>query len=225
MKHIFVHIPKTGGQTIVKNLRGMVEEPHRTVIKPSYLMGSGISRAWAHTRWRDLEPSWRTSVPSFAIVRNPWSWAVSQYRFKKKLMRENGDKKSNNGFHIDMTFPDYCGWLNKIKDNGVWMYQNSHRTTQNLSSQKSFLVNEIGIVKVNVLRFEHYDEETMKYLKLREPLKARNVTTTAHHDYTAEYDDASIEWVRNTYKEDIEYFGFDFTSSATKNYYYQENGI
>lgn len=222
MQYIFVHIPKNGGSSIVRAdiLRGVVEQPSRLTLSTPYLMSSGITRAWGHARWVNLDPVWRDSRPAFTLVRNPWSWMVSQFRFKKKILTEKGLETEGDPFHIGWSFDQFIEWLDASKDKPSFQHLNCHRTTCNIQSQKSFIVNESGRPVVDVLRFENFDEDTMKYLRLKQPLRPRNVTSKIHHDYKSYYTDDTRDWVNQQFSEDIDYFGYSFESGPTKNYHY-----
>lgn len=184
-------------------------------------MSTGITRAWGHSRWVNTDSTWRSQRPSFTIVRNPWSWMVSQFRFGKKLLTQSNKEVGSDGYYVHWDFTRYIEWLDEQKDKESFLHLNSHRTTCNIQSQKSFIVNEIGQPVVDVLRFEHFDEDTMRYLKLKESLNPRNVTERVHHDYKSYYNVETKAWVQEQFKEDVDHFGFSFDSGATKNYFYE----
>ncbi len=224
MKYIFIHIPKNGGSSVVRSdlLKAIVQQPSKAKLSTSYIMETGINRAWGHSRWRNLDVSWRNSYPAFTIVRNPWAWMVSQYRFKQKILTEKKLRSENDAFDVDWSFDQFIDWLDKEKDKPSFQHLNCHRTTCNVQTQKSFIVNEAGIPCVDALRFENYNEDTMKYLELNEPLKARNITGKVHHDYKTYYNDDTRRWVQELLSEDIDHFGFTFEGGATKNYFYEQ---
>lgn len=188
-------------------------------------MASGIRKGWGHSRWIYVDESWKSAHPCFTVIRNPWSRLVSQFRFGRKLMTEQKVTKNGSGWQLHWSFSEWVSFLDSNKNNPLFLSTNSHSTTQNIQTQKSYVVNEAGIPVVDVLRFENFNEDTMAYLNLSEPLRPRNVTEKIHHDYKSYYNDDTIEWVKNHFKEDIEHFGFSFDSGATKNYFYERRSL
>ncbi len=67
-----------------------------------------------------------------------------------------------------------------------------------------------------VLRMESLDDDLPAYLGRPIALKRRNVTQ-APYDYRAMYSDELIEIVAKTFRDDIDYFGFDFEHAAIRN--------
>ena len=85
-------------------------------------------------------------------------------------------------------------------------------------------------VKCDILRFEHYNEDTKLYLGLLQNPNPRNVTRVVPNDYGhtgygRSYKDIytkekeTVQIVADWYKKDIDYWGFDFDTPATRNYW------
>ena len=73
LKLIFLHIPKTGGKSVVATLRGMTQNIRRfNAIDNWHIQASRVKDLmkddWDHYR-------------SFAVVRNPWDRMVSAYAY------------------------------------------------------------------------------------------------------------------------------------------------
>ena len=75
-----------------------------------------------------------------------------------------------------------------------------------------------GNVKCDILRLEHLNTDAVKYFGIEEMPRARNVTSIKEN-YKDLYNPVTIQIIADWYKKDIDYWGFDFDSSATKNYW------
>ena len=105
LKAIFIHIPKTGGNSIQKAL---FENPS------------------VHVRWSDYynknsEKFYRFF--KFAVVRNPWDRLVSAFFYLKNGGMNNEDKQwADENIQCFETFEEFVfGWLNK-KNVYTWMH-------------------------------------------------------------------------------------------------------
>jgi hypothetical protein len=231
-KKVFIHIPKNGGFTLHKcpRVEGF-NNPRAPHLKEDYLKdlkqyskGKPHSVGVGHCRWKDLKPERTNDAQCVAIVRNPWSKMVSHYMFKhRKMIRENNYNFEQLSKNLPESFEDFLELRNDILENTDY---NWHRTTDNWSLQKDYVTDEEGILKCDILRFEHYDEDTMKYFNLDEPIPRGNVTNGKVNDkgeiinkidYRYFYNDINKKIIEEWFKEDIDYFGFTFDGSATKN--------
>ena len=73
-----------------------------------------------------------------------------------------------------------------------------------------------GRVVTDCLRLENLAHDLSGYLGRPIMLVDKNVTET-RYDYRAMYDDALAEIVAQTFRDDIEHFGFSFDGPATRN--------
>ncbi|NND77890.1 MAG: hypothetical protein HKN39_06875, partial [Flavobacteriales bacterium] len=94
-----------------------------------------------------------------------------------------------------------------------------HRTTVGWFDQKDYVSDEDGNLRCDILRFENYDEDTRAYLELSTSIPKRNARSEKI-DYKDLYTSKQREEIADWYKEDIEFFGFDFDTGATKNIYF-----
>jgi len=180
-KCIFVHIPKTGGTSIIKAL-DMKRTTHKTAkeLKEEY------------DEWDDFF--------SFSIVRNPWDRMVSIYFHFKRVNEKPIIKKK---VDIPSTFSDFIYEFNekKIKFNTIlyqqqadWIYDDN----QNL------LVNQI-------YKFENYSDEVEKiFNKLGIKKKLTHERRTIHEHYSTYYAEETINIVKNLFEKDIILFGYEY---------------
>lgn len=145
-----------------------------------------------HERWLDLNISKKT--PSFGIVRNPWSRCVSRYMFSR----------------LNISFKDFID--KRLEWDGLW-----HDPVTSWSAQYDYVCDENGYLCCSILRLEHLNNDLSNYMKTKVNVKKENVT--GYKNYTNFYDNKTIQIVADWYKKDIDFWGFDFNTAATKNYF------
>jgi hypothetical protein len=187
-KCIFVHIPKTAGQSIEQVFLNMPFNTVRSLLlyktdipvrgpqilshltAHQYLQNSFIPRAYFNHYFK------------FSFVRNPWGRLVSWYFFKRPKV-------------------PFRAWIKNLpKSGGQERLQYDY-----LHKGGKLLVDFIG-------RFENLQED-FNYVcdKIGIPpqqLPHRN--KTKHKHYTEYYDDEARAIVAELYAKDIEYFGYEF---------------
>lgn len=221
---IFIHIPKNGGMTIrhkespiLKRIIVAERKNHKSkeysdaVLKTmnKYKQHHG----YEHARWRDLNPSLTSKYPAFAIVRNPWSKVISRYTF---AMIQN---LRPNNYSLEQFLEERHKW------GGIPYFW--HRAVYGWYPQTDYVTDKEANLKCDILRFEHFDEDVMTYFNLKKPLHVRNVSNgkksqdktkiEGKKDYKEFYTEETREIVAYWYQQDIEFFGFTFEGSATKN--------
>ena len=72
-----------------------------------------------------------------------------------------------------------------------------------------------------MMRFEDLNDDLCDYFEVKEMSRARNVTDLNKGTYQDIYTDKTIQIVADWYKADIDLFGYDFDTGATKNYWRQ----
>jgi len=199
-KFIFVHIPKTAGNTISLALDPYCEDeltfnekqysynrskgalhrfditnPHAVVNKHSTL--SSLKEMWDEKSLGHWEEYFK-----FSVVRNPWDRLISYYfsphrgqtEFCKKQFRE-------------------LILSGKVKP------------------QLEYLTVANNFAMDRVIRFEHLKSD---FLTICETLNIQtdlpHVNQSSHSHFSEYYDAALKELVRSTYKEDIDYFEYGF---------------
>lgn len=236
----FVHIPKNGGMTIrrsphLKNL--ITTSTPNTHINPQYtkdllttMNKYNEHHGYEHARWRDLKPSVRNGR-CFAIVRNPWSKVVSRYTFLMHIFQPE-----NQSYKKIIKNPNYkkCSFEEFLEERHEWGGKKFfwHRAVKGWFPQKDHVTDENGNLRCDILRLEHFDEDVMKYFELKQPLHVRNVSNgerthnktqvSNKRDYKEFYTNETKEIVADWYKQDIEFFGFTFKGTATKNIWNME---
>ena len=94
-----------------------------------------------------------------------------------------------------------------------------HRAVRGWYPAKDYVTCDKGIMRCDILRLEHLDEEICKYLNLPFMTGPRNVTAINNKRYQDIYTSETIQIVADWYKDDIDQWGFDFDTSAQKNYW------
>ena len=231
---LFIHVPKNGGRTLQrsKEVRAKVipnsaesikTEHHKAMAKVMKQYGEHVGSGMQHARWRDIKPEISSNRPAFAIIRNPWSKVVSRYTFNERIVRRR--KKSHN-YH-SMSFEEFLDERHEMITRPYFW----HRAVRNWYQQKDHVVDEEGILRCDILRLEHFGSDVVKYLDLKKVPDIRNVSNgkiidnkiTDRKDYKEFYNDKTKQIIADWYKDDIEFFGFDFDTAATKNIWYEDS--
>jgi len=138
----------------------------------------------------------------FTLVRNPFSRMVSQYFYALKCADDEAIKLCAPGYHQDCSrvksgaksFKDFL-----MKD----MFQGMHEASQLEWITEDF--NFIGKIENLPDDYKHACREIgIRYRPLL------NQNTSKHKQYTEYYDDETIDFVYNKYKESIEKFNYKF---------------
>lgn len=200
-KYHFLHIPKNGGNAVRAALkkRGDVS----------------LSRPY-HYRYIDIADKVGRNLQFFCIVRNPWSRTASRFIFGKQNARKWAADDPRKTYIEMATFEDF------VKDRRLfeipahpgqpWM-----GPMNSWLNQLEWIRNEENKVVCDCLRLEHLAEDISAYFGDSIVIPRRNVTKE-RYDYRRMYTDELIEIVASTFEEDIRYFGFEYESSATKNF-------
>lgn len=226
LKH-FIHIPKNGGMTIRRNplLRSKVilstPEYHKsreyTKGLVSKMNSTGDHFGYEHARWRDLSDSHIKYMQAFGFVRNPWDRVVSRYWFAKKVIEV--EKESDHYGETD--YADISSFEAFLEERHKWGGQEYmwHRTIRNWYPAFDHVSDESGRVRCDILRFENYNEDIRAYLNVQFDPEPRNVTGLYNAPYQQMYTKKTIQIIADWYQKDIDYWGFDFDTGATKNYW------
>jgi len=200
-KCIFIHIPKTAGESIETILMGRpnweADDPKLKELSATDSINISDDKHWPLYKW--VDSPYYEDYFKFSFVRNPWAASVSFYHYRKK----------RDGF--SHTFKE---WIKGVNPD-FW---------------KEFL-NPLRYLRVNgkigvdfIGRFEHLDRD-WAYVCGRlglpnTPLPVVNKTSNSLH-YSEYYDDFCIKYIAEKCAEEIEYFGYSFgeeliESPATK---------
>jgi len=189
---IYIHIPRTGGTSVCEAL-SMDDRRHHN---------------W-HYHFRRHPRGWRFYL-KFAIVRNPYSRAVSTYEYAK-LDESYWHSSINPEQAIDGKHEDY-DILNsvdfrqvvKLLDDGIlegfeWL------------AQWPFIYREQKLQVDKVLKFEDLPRcfyELMKECSIDATLPKLN--SSGVKDYRSYYDEDIKQKIREIYSEDFRRFGYQF---------------
>ena len=167
--------------------------------------------SFGHDRWRDVPRDIRYIHQSFTVIRNPWARMVSRYVMGIPTSNTNDHGTTWN------TFEEF------LETRYVWTDKQWNDPIRSWNTQYDYVCDENNIVRCDILRLEFIDDELSPYLQLNTPYIVRE----NGGDYTRNYQDyynnkQTIQIVADWYEQDIDYWGFDFDTSATKNYHYYE---
>lgn len=229
-KKIFIHIPKNAGLT-VRRFRQVANEiilcNIGLFISKEYadnllhiMEKAGEHHGTEHARWRDFHKQFTDKYQAFAVVRNPWTRVVSRYMFGLRAVEKGGAPE---GYMPD-SFEEFLEERHEYGDKEFYW----HRAVRGWYPQLDYVTDELGNIKCDILRFEHFENDLRKYFKIPNTIKIKK-SNSFHRgntdpkwakwdiDYRTLYNDKTIQIVADWYKDDIEKFGFTFDSTATKN--------
>ena len=206
---LFVHIPKTGGQSIRSALGwGNME----SVCVHLTALGWIDSMGWEH---------WNSSY-TFSVVRNPWDRMVSAYFYDKKrhwsgpletvagrispsqtqkgtyVERFNSQRKKNHHPFNDLSFEGYLDW--RMRECPPWPCMD-------------FLVDQRGKMLVkDIIKLENFQKDFNKVCTEIgiNPIKLPHKNKTRHEHYSTYYNDRTKDLVYKVFKKDVKYFKYEF---------------
>lgn len=185
-KVTFIHIPKTAGTSITEWFRLICTYP------PNGYEMTKFCETREHWGINELRKTQSDLGWTFAVVRNPWDYAVSLYHHLVQKMPIAYPKLQ---WLEDVTFDD---WISDI-DN----YPKTFVEPYKLSSPQVSWIDET----VYVLRYEYLERDfkvVQNVMGHHLPLPVRNVSSrTAYKDY---YNDTTRKLVAKIFEEDIERF-------------------
>lgn len=227
MKRIFVHIPKNGGMTYRKNpnIRNQIilATPNMHVSKEytrklhEVMHHHGEHEGNEHARYIDWNEDIRNKYKAVAIVRNPWSRVVSRFEFARKVIYQ--EKESDHYGETD--YIDCSSFEAFLDTRHIWGDKEYfwHRAIRGWYPALDYVTDENGKVCCDILRFENYNEDTKDYFNLLSNPEPRNVTGYLQSTYKSYYNKDTIQVVADWYKRDIDHWGFDFDTGATRNFW------
>ncbi len=193
LKHkcIFVHIPKSAGLSIGYSLFGRHTGNHTTIAE--------YQIAFSKKEFN--------SFFKFAFVRNPWDRVLSAFLFLKNGGRNQADYNWSEKYLSQFNnFNDFVtGWLNRENINKGVHFKPQYEFVTLPNKQKHGL-DFIGHYE-NIANDYNYVRNRLGFGKA---LEFNNKTESKKQDYRFYYNDKTREVVADVYREDIEYFGYDF---------------
>ncbi|MGK7931015.1 MAG: sulfotransferase family 2 domain-containing protein [Microcystaceae cyanobacterium] len=202
-KFIFIHVYKNAGTSITTALEPLTVDPWQQLAN-NILNRLDISSPFNPQPFPDHATAPEVieimgkdvfdSYFSFAIVRNPWDWQVSLYKYMLKY-------RKHPKHDLVKSFADFDEYV-------IWRCSHS----QEFKVQKDFIYSQAGELLVDFVgRFETLDTDFSKIcdrIGISTTLPKLNISNTK--PYQEFYNEKTKELVRDTFKEDIELFGYDF---------------
>lgn len=225
----FVHIPKNAGTAVLNNMTVKRSGPAvfnaDELIVQTALNKFGMRLSYMHIRAKDNLNIILRKEPSLAVVRNPWAREFSKYKFlmAQTLVIDNKDSDRRRAlvarYNCSATdlgwkngFKNYLEMRHEFKDQ-PWTWLHACET---FWTQRSYLVIDNKIPDNMLVVRQEQLEEDMKEFGLASRISKTNASPSSL-DYVDVYDPESYKIVGDMYKEDIDYWGFDFDNSAVRN--------
>lgn len=188
---IFIHIPKTGGSSLLR-LMGLRDS------KPGEHVPHILQNIWypGHSRVSKLPLEEKESRFVFSFTRNPYARLVSAHAYITDDKQVPGDYQPC----VSGSFEIF------VKEQLEEMHKIGERYSMHLRPMTGWLDQEIDFVG----KLENYQDDLNHVCDMigqpRCLLPHRNVTK--HKHYTEYYDDETREIVEEIYKEDFERFNY-----------------
>lgn len=216
---LFIHIPKTAGTSIgesglvitpsYKGLKSNIKKQMEMDPRGPYSVNQDFGdRMQKHLPYHYLDREYLARFDrKFTVVRNPWARLVSFYNFTETL-----GKNWNGGWYVQgkISWEEYLDRMDSfvMTPNFWWQHPYDHWAAQGDSVPDN---------RLDFLRYENLIEDLSNYLGNQIELPFKNKSKDA--DYRTYYTDEQKQRVANWFRLDIERWGFDFESGATKNYW------
>lgn len=201
---IFVAVPKTGS-TSIRKIVGWPNHHHQDLMELKADILEYENETLSHFRKLQILhiPYVRKkyinrtfqSYFKFGFVRNPWDRVVSLYNRK-----ENREQRHHMGFD------EFVNWIQLSSDTCV--HPTPHRY------QLDWFKDGSGKVVADFIgKFEHIEKDwayVAQQLNISEPLPHENSNEENKKHYTEYYTDNTRRIIAEKFKEDIEYFKYNF---------------
>ena len=195
---VFVHIQKTGGATITRILREHVPDVH----------GLGARHQFAVRGQRKLE-AWDDYF-KFAFVRNPWARLVSWHAMIRRAEKRGARPQNKLWRYAQQNSSNFDEFVRNCTDE-VQIGRGVHYSfTYN---QLDYVTDENGELIVDFVgRLENFNDDLGTVLtKTGIGLDAiPQYNRSKHGHYSASYTPETEEIVRQRFKRDIDFFGYEF---------------
>lgn len=200
-KFIFIAVPKTGTTSIRNFLQPYCDIfPNLDLKSPQYV----------HTNIKTLKQRFKNKnwnfdeYFKFGFVRNPWDRVVSEYHYKINYAdRENLNKP------YYKPFMSQCKLIKKINNFNKAVTLNllngANQSSYMLDDNQKNLMNFIG-------KFENLNED-FKFICKKIGVEENNLpheNKSIHRHYKEYYNQESIQFIQEKFKQDIETFDYKF---------------
>lgn len=208
---LFIHIPKTGGTSLVSILKDRSDRVPLPLRGIGYFLDNrGISLpAWSysilgfpyHITAEALRNYWGNEefdrYFKFAFVRNPWDLVLSEYKYILTKPSHPLHRKISRSSSLD----DFLEW--KLS---IW------KNSRYARPQSAWLFDSAGNNLINYVgRFENYEENSTAIMrKLGIETEIPHLNATKHSPYLENYSNHGRKLVETMYAEDIDHFNYHF---------------
>jgi len=218
-KCIFVHIPKTAGQSIEDiflRLNGLdFNTRSPLLLKPNKDPKLGPERlahltASEYIKYSYIPEGSFNSYFKFSFVRNPWARLLSEFIWKKKINSQMKNKLKDK-ICLDYNAISFNSWLSTV--NSIKTDDEFCDSIRHILPQYDFTFDANGNSLVDFIgKFENLQEDfNIICDKIKIPQQQLlHLNKTQHKHYTEYYDDETRSIVAEKYAKDIEYFGYKF---------------
>jgi chondroitin 4-sulfotransferase 11 len=188
-KAIFIHIPKTAGKSICKNLFHVKNVGHMPYI-------------W----YQGVVPEQCSEWFTFSIVRNPWDRVVSAYHY---LLRGGAIKRDLGLSEIIRKYEGFDDFV------GKWMCRKNIENHVHFIPQYRFIENQYGVIDIDYIgRFETLQSDINKVaVSLKGKISSlvlEKINSSDRGNYREFYSSESKKIVEDLYSRDINEFGYYF---------------
>ena len=193
-KLVFVHIQKTGGVTVNNLLREHIPDMHSILARHEFA-----------SRGVDELDTWDEYF-KFAFVRNPWDRLVSWYVMVTTVQRP-GNELGRYVHDKSSTFEEFIhNCTDEIEIRKGVCYSFTY-------NQLDYVTDEEGNLLVDFIgRLESFDEDVREvFRRIGVDLdKISRDNRSDHRHYSTYYTPETEMIIRDRFKRDIEYFGYEF---------------
>jgi hypothetical protein len=209
-KFIFIHIQKTGGESISNLLRRYI---------PTTTPGRARRHISARRALKQVENP--DDYFKFAFVRSPWDRLVSWYTMIDEARRGVAEprarrriKKNNLFKYVLRCGPTFDEFVKNCTEK-QWMGNCYYSFTFN---QLMYLTDKNGEVLVDFIgRFENFAQDLSHVFDMlgleASQLEIPHENRSAHSHYSEMYTPETKEIVRKRFRRDIEFFGYEFETA------------
>lgn len=200
-RFIFIHNYRVAGTSIRKSLEKYAGRPWLRRILKEIGLGHYIPYyKWktfpGHIKASDLKKRLPVEIYDsfykFAFVRNPWDWQVSLYH----SMLQNRAHYQHSIIKSMKNFDEYIRW----------------RVSEDKKLQKDFVTSADGRVIVDFIgRYEKLAEDFLHVCKVLDlNVWLPHLNNSSRRNYKSYYNSDSRKMIEDSFKEDIELFGYTF---------------
>lgn len=220
-KCIFVHIPKTAGQSVEHvflNLLGLTWETRAPLLlrfNDNKDLGPprlAHLKAGDYLKYKYISEELFNAYFKFSFVRNPWSRIVSFYNYRKYYLLYSF--KSFVMKHLERKIWKKDYWF--IGPQYEFLYDNDGKILvdfvgkfENLQTDFNKICSSINIIETKLPHINKSNSNSLNNFVNLIQIKKQKIKK----HYPEYYDKESEEHVRHLYKKDIDYFKYDFIES------------